>query len=84
VAFAASHSQEFESNGLWTKSNHAGKPGISSEAEIKAVAGEFVEFSVIQSLHPQCVNRFDIVTFTTQCNDELSWQILVEQNSHAD
>jgi hypothetical protein len=58
-------SEEFEVRWLRATSNNGCKAAITSEAEIKTALREFVEPTVIQSLHPQCVNRFNIVTFST-------------------
>jgi hypothetical protein len=77
-------SEEFKLRRLRATSNDGGKPAITCKAEIKTALREVVEPSVIQSLHPECVNRFNIVTFSTQCGDKFSREIFVEQNSHAD
>jgi len=53
--------------------------------ETKVIAGlcEFVEPSVIQTLHTECMNGFDVVSFGANRRDKFPGEILVEQNFHA-
>ena len=60
-----------------------GESGVPGETNFKILPREPIQPSVIQTLHSQRVNRFDLMAFGTQSADEFSRQILVEEDLHA-
>lgn len=75
--------EQFESDGNFPLKDVIDETEIASEAKVKIFDRELVKLAVIQTLHPQRMHRFHLVTFRAQRGNELLRQILVEQNLHA-
>ncbi len=77
------HPEQFESGGNFSLTDVVDETNIASEAKVKIFDRELVKFAVVQALHPQRMHGFRLVTIRAQRGNELSRQILVEQNLHA-
>lgn len=77
------HPEQFESGGNFLLKDVIDETKIASEAKVKIFDRELVKPAVVQTLHPQRMHGFHLVAFHVQRGDELSRQILVEQNLHA-
>ena len=62
---------------------YIGETEVTGEAHLKILDRKLVKPAVVQSLHPQRVNRFHLVTLRAQGNDELARKILVQPDFHA-
>ena len=77
-----SHAQQFEVFRCRPLSDIVGKTKITRETDLKVLPGKPVKPPVIQTVHPQCNDRLSLVTFRAQCGNELSRQVLIQQNFH--
>ena len=77
------HAQQFEFFRRFALADIVGETKIAREANVKILDCKLVKFSVVQSLHPQRVDRFNLVAFRAQRGDEFSRQVLVQQDFHA-
>lgn len=77
------HAEQFEFCRRLSLTNIVGKTKVAGETNIKVLYRKLVKLAVVQTLHPQCDDRFDFVAFRTQRGDEFSRKVLVQQNFHA-
>ena len=77
------HAEQFESGGRFSLTNIVDETEIASETNLEVLDRKLVKTAVVQTLHPQRDDRFNLVAFSTQRGDELSRQVLVQQNFHA-
>jgi hypothetical protein len=60
-----------------------GETKITREADFKMLHRKLVKPAIVETLHPQRVDGFDLVTVRTESRDELARQILIQQDFHA-
>jgi hypothetical protein len=77
------HAQQFEFLRHFALVDVIDETKITRETNVEILNRELVKFSVFQTLHPQRDDRLDFVALRAQRGDELSRQILVQQNFHA-
>jgi len=77
-----SHAQQLEVFRCRPLSDIVGKTKITRETDLKVLTGKPVKPPVIQTLHPQCDDRLNLVTFRAQSGNELSRQVLIQQDFH--
>ena len=77
------YAQQLESGWNRALAGVVGETKIAGEAQIKVLDGKAVEPSIIQTLHAECDDGLDLVSFRPQGGDEFARQILVEQDFHA-
>ena len=67
-----SHSQQFESKRRRSLTDVVRETGITRETKFKILASKPVKLPVVQTLHPERMHGFNIVTFSPQCANEFS------------
>jgi len=63
--------------------NGVGETEIARETNVIACERKLIKLPIVQALHSESLNRFDLVTFRAQGGDKLPGQILIKQNLHA-
>jgi len=77
------HAEQFKFHWRLSLTNIVGETKVAGETDIEVLDRKLVKLAVVQTLHPQRDDRFDFVAFRAQRGDELSRQILVQQDFHA-
>ena len=77
------HAEQFKFHWRLSLTNIVGKTKVAGETNIKVLYRKLVKLAVVQTLHPQCDDRFYFVAFRAQRGDEFSRKVLVQQNFHA-
>ena len=77
------HAQQFEFFRWFSLANIVDEAKIARETDLEILDRQLIKLAVVQTLHPQRDDRFDFVAFRAQRGDELSRQILVQQDFHA-
>ena len=77
------YAQQFELFRRFALTNIMSETKIPREADFKVLDRKFVKPPIVETLHPQRVDRFDLVTFRAESRDKLAREILVQQDFHA-